>query len=222
MYKKQFTVLNLSQRIFLRKKSTDFPSFDQMSEEDLQDLKNLTDTFNILQGYGLALPQIGVHKRAVVVNLQALGLDDESPLEVMINPSIETWGGEQKNEEACFSVPHISARVRRPMNCRVDYTGEDGVQKTLELEGFPAACLQHEVDHLDGTLYIDKVGSAFRSMLMKKVMKIEKAIRKKKEEARLEFEREHREIYGTPKKKTTSSKKRNKVRKKRPRRSKKK
>ena len=95
-------------------------------------------------------------------------------------------------------------------------------QKTLELEGFPAACLQHEVDHLDGILYIDKVGSAFRSMLMKKVMKVEKAIRKKKEQARLEFEREHREIYGVPKTKTTSSKKRNKVRKKRPRRSKKK
>ena len=73
MYKKQYTVLNLSQRIFLRKKSTDFPSFDQLSEEDLQDLKNLTDTFNILQGNGLALPQIGVHKRAEVVNLQPVG-----------------------------------------------------------------------------------------------------------------------------------------------------
>ena len=222
MYKKQFTVLSLQQRCFLRKKSLSFPSFEDMTDEDLGDIKDLTDTFNILQGYGLALPQIGVHKRAVVVNLKALGVENGAALEVMINPEIEAWGDEQRNEEACFSVPHISARVRRPNNCRVKYTDTEGTSKSIELEGFPAACLQHEIDHLDGVLYIDKVGSAFRSMLMKKVMKIEKSIRKKKEEARLEFEREHREIHGISPPKTTSTKKRKKVRKKRPRRSKKK
>ena len=222
MYKKQFTVLSLVQRSFLRKKSSAFPAASDMTEDDLSDLKDLTDTFNILQGYGLALPQIGVHKRAVVVNLKLLGVEGGEELEVMVNPEIEVWGDEQRNEEACFSVPHISARVRRPNNCRVKYTDTEGTSKSIELEGFPAACLQHEIDHLDGILYIDKVGSAFRSMLMKKVVKIEKSIRKKKEEARLEFEREHREIHGIPQQKTTSTKKRKKVRKKRPRRSKKK
>lgn len=221
MYRKPLTVLD--SRLTLRKKSSPFPPPSEMSDQDWSEIQDLQDTFNVLEGYGLALPQLGILKRGVIVNFSALGLPDMLTSEVMINPELETWGEDQRNEEACFSVPHISAFVRRPTSCRVRYTNLQGELKTIELEGFPAACLQHEIDHLDGVLYIDKAGRVYAGMLLKKCLKAEKKLQKEKEAARLEFENEHRELMGFTKTKTTSTRKRaSKKRKKRPNRSKKK
>lgn len=221
MYRKPLNVLN--NRLALRKKSSPFPVLSEMSDQDWSEIQDLQDTFNVLEGYGLALPQLGILKRGVIVNFSALGLPDMPTSEVMINPELETWGEDQRNEEACFSVPHISAFVRRPTSCRVRYTNLQGELKTIELEGFPAACLQHEIDHLDGVLYIDKAGRVYAGMLLKKCLKAEKKLQKEKEAARLEFENEHRELMGFTKTKTTSTRKRaSKKRKKRPNRSKKK
>ena len=93
----------------------------------------------------------------------------------------------------------------------------------MELEGFPAACLQHEVDHLDGTLYIDRVGRVYRGMLLKKCRKIQKRQLEAEKAAREEFERDHGEFFGDSRKakKTHTRKRKPKPRKKRPNRSKK-
>jgi len=181
---------------------------------------DLRDTFSVLQGYGLAAPQIGISKRAVIVNLSALGLG-EGDL-VMINPEIETSGDEQRNQESCFSVPYISAHVRRPLNCNIRYMTEKGEQSVIDLSGFPAACLQHEIDHLDGKVYLDRIGSAWRNILKNKIKKIDKKKKAAAQAIKEEFEREHQEIMGATIKKTGHSRKRKpKPRKKRPSRSKK-
>ena len=87
----------------------------------------------------------------------------------MINPEVELSTETQRNLESCFSVPHISAQVNRSLSCRVRYTSESGVEEELELTGFPAACLQHEIDHLDGKLFIDHLPFYERKQLMKKI-----------------------------------------------------
>ena len=204
MYRKVVTILTHPQT--LRKKASSFSPFEQWSDLERQTIQDLKDTFTVLQGYGLAAPQIGISKRAVIVNLASLGVRDE--VVVMINPEIHAYGDDQRNREACFSVPHISAYVNRPMHCRVKYTTESGTEDTIELEGFPAACLQHEVDHLDGRTYLDRISSAWRGILKNKSRKIEKKRKAEQAAAKEEFEREHREIMGTSQKKTGHSKKR--------------
>ncbi len=212
MYRKVITILTHPRT--LRKKAVAFPAFNDLTAEDHSHLQDLKDTFAVLQGYGLAAPQIGISKRAIIVNLSALGVGNGPAL--MINPTLEVFGDVQRNEEACYSVPHISAQVRRPVGCKVEYVDESGQENVLELEGFPAACLQHEVDHLDGKIYLDRVGSAWRTLLMNKVRKIEKRKKEKEKAAKEEFEREHRELMGITEKKTTHSRKRKpKKRKKR-------
>lgn len=224
MYKHLVTVLNGNKA--LRKTSKSFSSFDQWSDYEHKCIKDLQDTFNILEGYGLAAPQIGYFKRAVVINTKALGIESENigATEVIINPKIETYGEIQTNIEACFSVPHVSAHVKRPMSCKVDYIAINGEKRTIELSGFPAACLQHEIDHLDGKLYLDRIGALSRSMKMKKVLKIEKKITAQQKALKEDFEKEHKELSGgTSTKKTGYSKKRKpKARKKRVKRSSKK
>lgn len=223
MYKHLVTVLNGNRA--LRTRSKEFSDFGSWSDDEKKCIKDLQDTFNVLEGYGLAAPQIGVFKQAVIINFRALGVEDESlgSAELIVNPKIETFGESQVNEEACFSVPHVSAKVKRPMSCRVEYTSGTGGSKTIELSGFPAACLQHELDHLAGKLYLDRIGSISRSMKMKKILKIESKINAEKKALKEDFEREHREIsQGVSTKKTTHSKKRKpKRRKKRVKQSKK-
>ncbi len=220
MYRNVITVLTHPRR--LREKSVPFSPPEKMSDQEKSALNDLKDTFNVLSGYGLAAPQIGILKRAVVVNFKALGVSEDEAV-LMINPKMKTYGEEQRYEEACYSVPHISSRVTRPSVCEVTYEDEQGQEKNVTLEGFPATCMQHELDHLDGVLYIDRVGRAWRSILMSKLRKKEKKKREAEVAAREEFEREHRELFATPQKKTGHSKKRKpKARKKRPNRSKKK
>tara|TARA_B100001094_G_C18062297_1_gene735686 strand:+ start:111 stop:779 length:669 start_codon:yes stop_codon:yes gene_type:complete len=208
----------------LRKKSKPFPPASEWTTKETSVIEDLQDTFSVLQGYGLAAPQIGLFMRAVVISPRALGLGSNESL-VMINPVLELSGKEQKNEEACFSVPHVSARVKRSESCSVRYTSISGKEQEVEFNGFPAACVQHEVDHLDGLLFLDRVGSAWRGILMNKIRKKEKKILSAKKAAQEEFDNEHRSLHEDvdSRKKITHSKKRKaKSRKKRPRRSKKK
>lgn len=209
----------------LRRRSILFPDVDEFSDVHHSALDDLKDTFEVLQGYGLALPQIGIAKRALIVNFTAMGLEGYDSSIVMINPEIEVSGDIRRGEEACFSVPHISAKVNRYDSALVKYTSELGEKHELKLHGFPAICLQHEIDHLDGLTYLNKISSAWRSILVKKIQKIEKRIKDDERTTREEFEKEHREIMGLAPKvsKTGHSKKRKpKARKKRQNKSKKK
>ena len=213
----------LSHPAALRRKCSHFPPIEEFADIDKAAIQDLKDTFDVTQGYGLSLPQIGTAKRAIVVNFSALGLDELGTAVVMINPEIETLGPTSRFEESCFSVPHISAHVTRYTSAIVRYTSESGQLCKLDLTGFPAVCLQHEIDHLDGLTFLNRVGTAWRSILLKKIKKIEKRNRAEEQSVKDDFDQEHREIMGlSPKKKTGhSSKRKPKTRKKRPNRSKK-
>lgn len=109
-------------------------------------------------GIGLAAPQVGVSLRLVVIDLRE---NDELNQRVFINPVI-TYKSKEKErlEEGCLSLPEISASVSRPARIKVTALGLDGKEFELEAEGLLARCIQHEVDHLDGILFTDKVSLA--------------------------------------------------------------
>lgn len=173
-------------------------------------ITDMHDTFRVLEGYGLAAPQIGIQRRVIIVSPRALGIGEEESL-LMMNPVLKTSGEEQKVTEACFSVPYVHALVKRFTDCSVSFTDEKGDERVLQLSGFPAACLQHEVDHLDGKLYIDQISRLQRSMLMKKIQKAIKKEKKMEQDRRREFMEDHMSLQyddGTAKTKITYSKKR--------------
>lgn len=222
MYRKVLNVVDNPRK--LRSVSTPFNEYQEWTEEDRGLIKDLLDTFTVMQGLGLAAPQIGIFKRAIVVNPKHLGLSEESEELLMINPEISLSGPTERSKEACFSVPYVDGFVERPQLCEVSYTSENGDKKSLSAEGYAAVCLQHEIDHLDGILYIDRMGSLSRKMLLRKIEKANKRRLAAAKEAKAVFDRDHNDIMGSDntKKKTTYSKKRKpKPRKRRSKKSKK-
>lgn len=220
MYRKVLSILTDQNK--LRTVSEPFPDVESWNEDHKSAIRDLVDTFNVIQGLGLAAPQIGIQKRAVIVNPAQLGIPQKSESLILINPEIKTSGDVKRSKEACFSVPYVDGFVERPQQCEVSYFDESGNPHTLKAEGYAAVCLQHEIDHLDGVLYIDRMGSLSRKMLLKKVEKAEKRRSEAARLARESFDNDHRSLTGARPQKTTHSKKRKpKVRKQRPKRSKK-
>ncbi len=132
----------------LRKKSREV---DKIDERILTLLDDMVDTMYEKDGIGLAAPQIGILKRLVVIQV-----DDEN-LYKMINPKITKSSGEDVDAEGCLSVPNRRGEVPRPTNVTVEYTDVNGNLQTMDTEGLLARCACHEIDHLDGVLYIDKM-----------------------------------------------------------------
>ena len=116
-------------------------------------IKDMFDTMYNAEGVGLAAPQVGVLRRIVVIDVSP---EQDSPM-VLINPRIVKTDGSQTGWEGCLSVPGKSGQVTRPMNVTAEYTDLDGNAVTLEAEGFLARAVCHELDHLDGHLYVEKV-----------------------------------------------------------------
>lgn len=135
--------------------------------------KDMLDTMYDAPGIGLAAPQIGVMQRIVVMDLAA---EDETPTPlVMINPEITHFGEQmQVTEEGCLSIPELYYDVERPNEVTVTYTDLEGKEVTLEAEGKLAVCIQHELDHLDGVLYIDYLSRLKRDRVIKKFEKAAK------------------------------------------------
>ena len=120
-------------------------------------------------GIGLAAPQVGVPLRLAVVDLQP---DDAPAPVVLVNPEItrvsEDWA---VREEGCLSLPGQYADVSRPARVHVRYQDLDGKVQELEAEGLLAACLQHEIDHLDGVLFVDHLSALKRNMILRRLAK---------------------------------------------------
>ena len=116
-------------------------------------LKDMADTMYKASGVGLAAPQVGILRRAVVVDVG----DEESRLFELVNPEIIAFEGEQEGPEGCLSIPGRSGIVKRPN--KVTVRAQDGRGNPMEItaEGFLARAFCHEIDHLDGILYIDKM-----------------------------------------------------------------
>jgi len=134
---------------------------------------DMIDTMYAAPGVGLAAPQVGVPLRVFVADI-SLGRDP-SGLLVMINPSFVERDGMQLEEEGCLSVPEFTATVVRPS--RVVLTGLDrhGVEYQREATGLLARAFQHEMDHLDGTLFIDRLRGIKRDIIQRKIRKLSRA-----------------------------------------------
>ncbi len=140
------------------------------AEKELVD-SMLATLYAIPNGVGLAAPQVGVSKRLVVIDANREDLDSK-PL-VLINPKIQSHEGEVIDEEACLSIPDVTADVKRAEKVHVSALNADGERFSIEGEGFFARVLQHEIDHLDGVLFIDHVGGLKRQLLRKKLRRIQ-------------------------------------------------
>ena len=132
--------------------------------------EDMADSMYAAEGIGLAAVQIGVAKRVIVMDLDQK--DGKKDWRVFINPKI-TWASEEMAtfEEGCLSVPEIWDDVERPARIKAEYLDADGKTQILEADGLLATCLQHEMDHLNGVLFIDHLSRLKRSMAIKKLTK---------------------------------------------------
>ncbi len=134
---------------------------------------DMIETMYDADGIGLAAIQVGVAKRVLVMDIDQR--DGEKNPRVFINPVI-TWASEETEtmEEGCLSVPEIWDDVERPKAIKAEYLDGEGNTQTLEADGLLAVCLQHEMDHLDGVLFLDHLSKLKRSMALRKLTKAKK------------------------------------------------
>jgi peptide deformylase len=138
------------------------------SIRDLMDA--LVETMHDAPGIGLAAIQVGVPKRVLVLDLAK---KDEPPSpQFFVNPEI-VWSSEEKSiyEEGCLSIPEYYEEVERPFRVRAKFLDRDGAPREIEAEGLMATALQHEVDHLNGVLFIDHISKLKRDRVIKKFVK---------------------------------------------------
>jgi peptide deformylase len=145
-------------------------------------MDDMLETMYDAPGIGLAAPQVGVSRRVIVADVDFRKEEPGSanPLR-MVNPEV-TWTSEEEStyEEGCLSLPTHYADVTRPARCRVRYTDEAGETREIEADGLLATCLQHEIDHINGILFVDHLSALKRNMILKKMVKAKK---QKKDEA---------------------------------------
>ncbi|MFC5759905.1 MULTISPECIES: peptide deformylase [unclassified Rhizobium] len=144
-------------------------------DADLQRLSDdMLETMYDAPGIGLAAIQIGVARRMLVIDLSKEG-EEKQPL-VFINPEIVSSSDERSvYEEGCLSIPDYYAEVERPAKVTVNYLDRDGKEQSVEADGLLATCLQHEIDHLNGVLFIDHISRLKREMVIKKFTKAAKS-----------------------------------------------
>jgi len=145
----------------LRKKTAQVPKDFLKSDEFRQLMSDMFDSMKHYGGIGIAAPQIGEDYQIAIIELMGFNRYDEEvnlPLTVFINPEIEFLTTEEQGFwEGCLSVPGLRGFVERPKKIKVKYLSDSGEQKEIVAEGFLATVLQHELDHLQGVLYVDRV-----------------------------------------------------------------
>jgi peptide deformylase len=141
---------------------------EEVAEVDDELRRLIGDMFETMykaEGVGLAAPQVGISRRVIVVDVH----DDEVEPFALVNPRlVESSRETEKGEEGCLSIPGLSAAVERAAHVVVEGLDRDGNPLRVEGGGLLARCLQHEIDHLDGVLFIDRVGPLKRKMLLQK------------------------------------------------------
>ena len=151
-------------------------SVDKVGDEERALMDDMLDTMYDAPGIGLAAIQIGVPKRIIVIDISRD--EDKKDPRYFVNPVIKNRNKEKaKYEEGCLSVPDQFAEIERPNTCEVEYLDYDGKKQLLKADGLLATCIQHEMDHLEGILFIDYLSKLKKSMIIKKLSKI-KANRK--------------------------------------------
>ena len=143
----------------------------KVGEDEKKLMDDMLDTMYEAPGIGLAAVQVGVPKRIIVMDISR----DENNKEprYFVNPVIKNKNKEKSTyEEGCLSVPDQFAEIERPNSCEVEYLDYDGKKQILKAEGLLATCIQHEMDHLEGILFIDYLSKLKKSMIIKKLSKI--------------------------------------------------
>jgi peptide deformylase len=146
---------------FLRRQSEQITQFNTNLRKLINDM---TDVMHREDGIGLAAPQIGIDKRIIVIDISSI--EKEEKPRVFINPKIIQSSGESTVEEGCLSIPGVREDVARPEHIQLTYQNDEGELSTEEYDGWLARVLQHEIDHLDGILFVDHITPLKRQMLV--------------------------------------------------------
>ena len=140
-----------------------------IDEQKLMD--DMLETMYSANGIGLAAIQVGVPKRIIVMDIYK-EKDKKNPM-YFVNPVIKNQDSKKTTyEEGCLSVPNQFAEIDRPKKCEVEYLDYNGNKKILKAEGLLATCIQHEMDHLEGILFIDYLSKLKKSIIIKRLSKI--------------------------------------------------
>ena len=141
---------------------------EQVADRDFQTLlDDMFETMYAAPGIGLAASQVDLHQRFMVIDVS----EEKTDPQVFINPQILSMDGEQVYQEGCLSVPGIFADVTRADRIEVRFIGRDGKSQQMQADSLLAVCIQHEMDHLDGKLFVDYLSPLKREMVRKKLAK---------------------------------------------------
>ena len=147
---------------------------DKVTKQDQILMDDMLDTMYHANGIGLAAIQIGIPKRIIVMDI-AKKDEKKNPM-YFVNPIIKNKNNDLSTyEEGCLSVPDQFAEIDRPATCEVEYLNYNGEKKILKASGLLATCIQHEMDHLEGILFIDYLSKLKKSMIIKKLSKRKKS-----------------------------------------------
>ena len=148
---------------------------EKVGKEEQQLMDDMLETMYSANGIGLAAIQIGIPKRIIVMDISKN--ENKKEPRYFVNPIIKNRDKLKSTyEEGCLSVPDQFAEIDRPKNCDVEYLDYNGEKKLLKAEGLLATCIQHEIDHLDGILFIDYLSKLKKDMIIKKLVKQKKEI----------------------------------------------
>ena len=143
---------------------------DEVTDEVRKVVEDMFETMYAAPGIGLAATQVNVHKRIIVIDIS----EDKSQPLCLINPEIIERDGAQTYEEGCLSVPGFYENVERANTITVKALGKDGKEFKLTTDGLLAVCIQHEMDHLQGKLFVDYISEMKRKRIKKKLQKLQK------------------------------------------------
>ena len=147
---------------------------EKVTKDEQTLMDDMLETMYHANGIGLAAIQIGVPKRIIVMDIQKN--DEKKNPMYFVNPVIKNKNKDMATyEEGCLSVPNQFAEVDRPATCEVEYLDYNGEKKMLKANGLLATCIQHEMDHLEGILFIDYLSKLKKSMIIKKLSKQKKS-----------------------------------------------
>ena len=147
---------------------------EKVGKEEQLLMDDMLETMYSANGIGLAAIQIGVPKRIIVMDISKN--ENKKEPQYFVNPVIVNKDRSKSTyEEGCLSVPNQFAEIDRPKNCDVEYLDYNGEKKLLKAEGLLATCIQHEIDHLQGILFIDYLSKLKKSMIIKKLSKMKPA-----------------------------------------------
>ena len=143
---------------------------DSVGKKEQKLMNDMLDTMYDANGIGLAAIQIGIPKRIIVMDI---GKEGKKEPRYFVNPVIMNQDSiKNTHEEGCLSVPEQFAEIDRPSKCEVEYLDYNGKKQLLKADGLLATCIQHEMDHLEGILFIDYLSKLKKSMIVKKLSKL--------------------------------------------------